>query len=49
VNNEWDWEDPRPKSPIPWEKLATESRHNDNYGESKYVLEAEPEPKLEPE
>ncbi|KAJ8450554.1 LOW QUALITY PROTEIN: hypothetical protein Cgig2_020191 [Carnegiea gigantea] len=39
VNNEhapeWDWEDPRPESPIPWDKMIEE------FGDSEYVPETE--------
>ncbi|KAJ8432607.1 hypothetical protein Cgig2_032888 [Carnegiea gigantea] len=45
VNNEhvpeWDWEDPRPKSPIPWDKLIEGESLNKESGNSEYVPEIE--------
>lgn len=45
VNNEhvpeWDWEDPKPESPIPWDKLIEAESLNEQSGDSKYVPETE--------
>ncbi|KAJ8420255.1 hypothetical protein Cgig2_009000 [Carnegiea gigantea] len=45
VNNEhvpeWDWENPRPESPIPWDKLIEGESLNEESDDSEYVPETE--------
>ncbi|KAJ8445998.1 hypothetical protein Cgig2_021830 [Carnegiea gigantea] len=45
MNNEhvpkWDWEDPIPKSPIPWDKLIKGNSLNEESSDSEYVPKTE--------
>ena len=36
---EWDWEDPRPKSPIPWDKLIEGDLLSEEFGDNEYIPE----------